>query len=78
MDNFELILNKFHYFLSDKLLYKLIAKVAQTSNGPLALKTLMSSHAMRGLFFERVTNAGLLRVKGSFAAFFNDYLSAAA
>ena len=77
-DNFGLILNKFHHFLSDKLLYKLVARVAQTDNGPVALQTLMQSHAMRGLFFERVTNAGFLRVKGSFYAFFNDYLSVAA
>ena len=32
--NFGFILNKFSHFLSEKLLRKLIPKVAQTENGP--------------------------------------------
>ena len=40
-DNFSYILNKFHHFLSDKLLQKLISRVAQIANGPAALQTLM-------------------------------------
>ena len=65
-ENFSLILNKFHHFLSDKLLRKLVMKVAQTANGPAALQILMRSHAMKGYFYEKVENAGLLRIKGSF------------
>ena len=40
-DNFSYVLNKFHHFLSDKLLLKLIPMVAQIANGPAALQTLM-------------------------------------
>ena len=32
--NFGLILNKYSHFLTEKLLRKLITKVAQTANGP--------------------------------------------
>ena len=68
--NFALILNKFHHVLSEKLLRKLIPKVAQTADGHLSLAILMQSHAIRGLFFSRVENSGALRLKGSFQAFF--------
>ena len=68
--NFSLILNKFHHFLSDKLLRKLIMRVAQTANGATALGTLMRSHAVKGLFYQKVDNSGLLRIKKSFQAFF--------
>ena len=77
-ENFTLILNKFYYFLSDKLLRKLIMKVAQTANGPAALQTLMSSHAVKSLFYEKVSNSGLQRIKGSFGAFFTEFLAGAA
>ena len=33
---------------------------------------------MKGLFYEKVTNSGLERVKGSFQAFFAEYLDGAA
>ena len=77
-DNFSYILNKFHHFLSDRLLRKLVPRVAQIANGPAALQTLMQSHAIKGLYYEKVTNTGLERVKGSFQAFFADYLDGAA
>ena len=38
----------------------------------------MQSHAFKGLFFEKVTDSGLLRIKDSFEAFFGDFLSGAA
>ena len=65
-ENFALILNKYYYFLSDKLLRKLIMRVAQTANGPDALLTMLRSHALKSLFYEKVTNSGLERIKGSF------------
>ena len=77
-ENFALILNEFSHFLSDKLLRKLITKVAQTVNGPAVLETMMRTHAIKGLFFDKVANAGLLRLKGSLQAFFVDFLSGAA
>ena len=58
-ENFGLILNKFYYFLSDKLLRKLIMRVAQTANGPTALQTLMRSHAVKSLFYAKVAHSGL-------------------
>ena len=78
LDNFALILNKFHHFLSEKLLRKLVPRVAQTLNGPAALTILLSSHAIRGLFYQKVDNSGVHRLKGSFQAFFEDFLAGAA
>lgn len=66
IDNFGLITSKFHHFLSEKLLYKLIPRVAQSSNAVEALQVLMQSRAIRSLFFEKVNSVGLQRIKGSF------------
>ena len=33
---------------------------------------------MKGLFYEKVSNAGLLRLKGSLQTFFSDFLAGAA
>ena len=78
LDNFDLILNKFHHFLSDKLLKKLVPRVAQIPTGPEPLQILMKSHAVKGFFFERVTKSGLLSIADSFEAFFAHLLAGAA
>lgn len=36
----------------------------------------MKSQSFKGLYYEKVTNTGLLKHRGSFAQFFTDYLSA--
>jgi hypothetical protein len=37
----------------------------------------MKSQSFKGLFYEKVTNSGLLQHRGSFAQFFMEYLSTA-
>ena len=74
---FTRILNEFHHFLSDKLIKKLIPKIARTNFGPKAVKDVMQSHCFRGIFFEKVKNYGLMSTRGSFEQFFNKYLAGA-
>ena len=77
LENFAMILNEYHFFLSEKLLKILVTRVAATANCTEALPILMNSHAMRSLFFAKVDNSGILRIKGSFEAFFENYLEGA-
>ena len=70
LTNFSLILNKFHHFLTDRLLKDLVTMVATTPKSSEALTVLMRSHAMRGLFYEKVSNPGIIKIKDSFETFF--------
>ena len=69
-NGFERILNKFHQFICDKLIKKLIPKIARTKFGPDAMEIMMQSHCFRGIFWEKVKNHGLFTMKGSFEQFF--------
>lgn len=37
----------------------------------------MQTHAVRGLFFDKVENSGTLLLKGGFQAFFQEFLAGA-
>lgn len=76
-NGYERILKYFHQHLCDKLIKKLIPKIARTKFGGQAMTLMMKSHCFRGLFWEKVTNHGLFKLEGSFESFFQKYLASA-
>ena len=73
----SIIFNQLSHFLCKEVIAQYLLEAARHAKTvcPSAIEIFLDSQAMKGLFYESVTNHGLINYKRSFAAFYDTYLS---